>query len=123
MTPPANGRGFSRPVRPVGAADNDGEHGAMIEQPDDNPYAPVSPGQALAPDPDPDPDPVTVTLPDGRRLEFADPVTGGEIAAAIGPGLAKAAIAIRVDGKPRDIAAASHRGCHIPGGSCRIRPA
>jgi threonyl-tRNA synthetase len=111
MTPPANGRGFSRPVRPVGAADNDGEHGAMIEQPDDNPYAPVSPGQALAPDPDPDP--VTVTLPDGRRLEFADPVTGGEIAAAIGPGLAKAAIAIRVDGKPRDLAAVIDRDAAV----------
>jgi threonyl-tRNA synthetase len=83
----------------------------MIEQPDDNPYAPVSPGQALAPDPDPDP--VTVTLPDGRRLEFADPVTGGEIAAAIGPGLAKAAIAIRVDGKPRDLAAVIDRDAAV----------
>jgi threonyl-tRNA synthetase len=31
-------------------------------------------------------------------------VTGPEIAAAIGPGLAKAAIAIAVDGKPRDLA-------------------
>jgi threonyl-tRNA synthetase len=81
----------------------------MIEQPDDNPYAPVSPGQALAPDPDP----VTVTLPDGRRLEFADPVTGGEIAAAIGPGLAKAAIAIRVDGKPRDLAAVIDRDAAV----------
>jgi threonyl-tRNA synthetase len=81
----------------------------MIEQPDDNPYAPVSPGQALAPDPDP----VTVTLPDGRRLEFADPVTGGEIAAAMGPGLAKAAIAIRVDGKPRDLATVIDRDAAV----------
>jgi threonyl-tRNA synthetase len=48
--------------------------------------------------------PVVVTLPDGKRLEFAGPVSGGEIAAAIGPGLAKAAIAVRVDGRPRDLA-------------------
>jgi threonyl-tRNA synthetase len=50
------------------------------------------------------PAPVVVTLPDGKRLEFAGPVTGAEIAAAIGPGLAKAAIALRVDGRPRDLA-------------------
>ncbi|TMJ74156.1 MAG: threonine--tRNA ligase [Alphaproteobacteria bacterium] len=48
--------------------------------------------------------PVTVTLPDGSRREFADPVTGAELAAAIGPGLAKAAVAIKVDGRPRDLA-------------------
>jgi threonyl-tRNA synthetase len=44
-------------------------------------------------------------LPDGKRREFAGPVSGAEIAAAIGPGLAKAAIAIRVDGRVRDLAA------------------
>ncbi len=49
--------------------------------------------------------PVVVTLPDGKEREFAGPVTGAEIAAAIGPGLAKAAIAIRVDGRARDLAA------------------
>jgi threonyl-tRNA synthetase len=70
----------------------------MIEQPDDNPHAPVSPGQAHVPSP------VAVTLPDSKRLEFAGPVTGGDIAAAIGPGLAKAAIAVRVDNRPRDLA-------------------
>jgi threonyl-tRNA synthetase len=53
----------------------------------------------------PNPAPVVITLPDGKRLEFAAPVTGGGVAAAIGPGLAKAAIAIRVDGKSRDLAA------------------
>jgi threonyl-tRNA synthetase len=47
---------------------------------------------------------VGVILPDGKRLEFAGPVTGAEIAAAIGPGLAKAAIAVRIDGRPRDLA-------------------
>ena len=48
--------------------------------------------------------PVAVTLPDGSRREFPGPVTGAEIAAAIGPGLAKAAIAVKIDGKPRDLA-------------------
>src|SRR5437763_5485821 len=48
--------------------------------------------------------PLGVTLPDGKRLEFARPVTGADIAAAIGPGLAKAAIAVRIDGRPRDLA-------------------
>jgi threonyl-tRNA synthetase len=48
--------------------------------------------------------PLVVTLPDGSRREFAGPLTGAELAAAIGPGLAKAAIAVKIDGKPRDLA-------------------
>jgi len=50
------------------------------------------------------PAPIVVTLPDGKHLEFAGPVTGSEIAAAIGPDLARAAIAVRVDGRSRDLA-------------------
>jgi threonyl-tRNA synthetase len=41
----------------------------------------------------------TVRLPDGATREFPGPVTVAEIAASIGPGLAKAALAGRVDGK------------------------
>jgi len=48
--------------------------------------------------------PIRVTLPDGRCLEFSGPVTGSDIAGAVGPGLAKAAIAVRVDSQPRDLA-------------------
>jgi threonyl-tRNA synthetase len=48
--------------------------------------------------------PVAVTLPDGSRREFPGPVSGAAIAAAIGPGLAKAAIAMTIGGKPRDLA-------------------
>src|SRR5438874_408129 len=48
--------------------------------------------------------PLGVPWPAGKRLEFARPVTGAELAAAIGPGLAKAAVAIKVDGRPRDLA-------------------
>ena len=40
-----------------------------------------------------------IRLPDGAVKEFAAPVTVAEVAAAIGPGLAKAALAGRVDGK------------------------
>ena len=39
---------------------------------------------------------VTVTLPDGNALELADGATGADAAAAIGPGLARAALAIGV---------------------------
>jgi threonyl-tRNA synthetase len=48
--------------------------------------------------------PVALTLPDGSRREFPAPVSGADLAAAIGPGLAKAAIAVVVDGRPRDLA-------------------
>jgi threonyl-tRNA synthetase len=50
------------------------------------------------------PTPIAVTLPDGSHREFADPVSGADLAAAIGPGLAKAAIAIKLDGRARDLA-------------------
>src|SRR3954453_15267286 len=45
-----------------------------------------------------------ITLPDGSVRQFDAPVTGTEIAAAIGPGLAKAALAMQVDGVTRDLA-------------------
>ncbi|CAN5473057.1 threonine--tRNA ligase [soil metagenome] len=44
-----------------------------------------------------------ITLPDGSVREVAPGTTPADIAAAIGPGLAKAAIAARVDGEVRDI--------------------
>ncbi len=44
-----------------------------------------------------------ISLPDGSVREVAPGSTPGDIAAAIGPGLAKAAIAARVDGELRDI--------------------
>jgi threonyl-tRNA synthetase len=45
---------------------------------------------------------IQVTLPDGSQREFPGPVTVADIAASIGPGLAKAAIAGKVDGKVVD---------------------
>lgn len=44
-----------------------------------------------------------ITLPDGSVREVAPGATPADIAAAIGPGLAKAAMAARVDGEVRDI--------------------
>jgi threonyl-tRNA synthetase len=44
-----------------------------------------------------------VTLPDGKELELADGATGADAAASIGPGLAKAALAVKVDGITRDL--------------------
>jgi len=46
---------------------------------------------------------VAITLPDGGVREFDGPVTGEQVAAAIGPGLAKAAVIVKVDGTPRDL--------------------
>jgi len=47
---------------------------------------------------------VNVTLPDGTELELADDATGADAAAAIGPGLARAALAVRQNGEVRDLA-------------------
>ena len=47
-----------------------------------------------------------ITLPDGSRRDFPGPVTVAEVAASIGAGLAKAALAGNVDGKLVDT---SHR--------------
>jgi len=46
---------------------------------------------------------VVITLPDGSVREYPRPVTGAEVARSIGPGLAKAALAVRVDGKLADL--------------------
>jgi threonyl-tRNA synthetase len=46
---------------------------------------------------------VTIVLPDGGRRTFEHTVTGTELAAAIGPGLAKAAVAMEVDGELWDL--------------------
>ncbi len=44
-----------------------------------------------------------ITLPDGSVKEMPEGSTPADVAAAIGPGLAKAALAARVDGELRDI--------------------
>ena len=64
--------------------------------------------------------PVKVTLPDGTPLELPDGATGADAAAAIGPGLARAALAVAV-GHPeageepevRDLARPLPDGSHV----------
>ena len=103
----------------------------MIDQPGDNPHTPISPTQANTSGPVAmtkrrrrsrrsgparpahAPGPVAVTLPDGRRLSFDAPITGREVASTIGPGLARAAIAIRVDGKACDLATVIDRDAAV----------
>jgi threonyl-tRNA synthetase len=57
---------------------------------------------------------IVVTLPDGKSLELGAGATGADAAAAIGPGLAKAALAIEVDGELRDL------GAPLPEGGAKI---
>ena len=46
---------------------------------------------------------VAITLPDGSVRRYERPVSGGDVAADIGPGLAKAALAARVNGELWDL--------------------
>jgi len=46
---------------------------------------------------------VQLTLPDGSNRAYDGPVTGAEVAADIGPGLAKAALAVKIDGTLADL--------------------
>ncbi len=46
---------------------------------------------------------VALTLPDGSVRRYDGPVSGAQLAADIGPGLAKAAIAVRLDGELADL--------------------
>jgi threonyl-tRNA synthetase len=54
-----------------------------------------------------------VFLPDGTELELEDGATGADAAAAIGAGLARAALGIRADGELRDLSAPLEDGARI----------
>jgi threonyl-tRNA synthetase len=54
-----------------------------------------------------------ITLPDGSVRAFDRPVAGTEIAAAIGPGLARAALAMKVDGRLTDLSAEIDRDASV----------
>lgn len=56
---------------------------------------------------------IAITLPDGSKREFPGPVKVSEIAAAIGAGLAKAALAGRVDGKLVDLSDTVDRDAEV----------
>jgi threonyl-tRNA synthetase len=55
-----------------------------------------------------------ITLPDGKILDFPQPVTGQKVAETIGPGLAKKAIGVKLDGAEiRDLQRPIERDCAI----------
>ncbi len=54
-----------------------------------------------------------ITLPDGSQRTYTEAVTIGKIAADIGPGLAKAAVAGRVDGKLVDLSDPIERDANV----------
>ncbi|MGB2710416.1 MAG: threonine--tRNA ligase [Conexibacter sp.] len=54
-----------------------------------------------------------ILLPDGTPLQLDDGATGADAAAAIGAGLARAALAVKVDGQPRDLAAPLRDGARL----------
>ncbi|HEX8876314.1 MAG TPA: threonine--tRNA ligase [Phycisphaerales bacterium] len=55
----------------------------------------------------------TITLPDGSKKSFDKPVSGKDIAASIGAGLAKAALGVKIDGELRDLATVIDRDASI----------
>src|SRR3989440_10109988 len=56
-------------------------------------------------------------LPDGKILDLPEGATGADAAAATGPGLARAALAIKVDGELRDLSRPLPRSANgNPGG-------
>jgi threonyl-tRNA synthetase len=54
-----------------------------------------------------------ILLPDDTELALDDGATGADAAAAIGAGLARAALAVKVDGELRDLAAPLHDGARL----------
>ena len=56
---------------------------------------------------------VAITLPDGSTRRYEKPITGADVATDIGPGLAKAALAVRVSGTIRDLSAVIESDCDL----------
>jgi threonyl-tRNA synthetase len=54
-----------------------------------------------------------VVLPDGKRLDLSEGATGADAAKAIGPGLARAAVGVRVDGRLGDLLAPLPEGARL----------
>jgi threonyl-tRNA synthetase len=56
---------------------------------------------------------IRITLPDGSVRCYEHPVSGAEVAADIGAGLAKAALALRIDGVMKDLATIIDRDARV----------
>ena len=56
---------------------------------------------------------IKLTLPDGQIREYDAPITGADVANDIGPGLAKAALAIRINDEMRDLSSLIEKNCNF----------
>ena len=56
---------------------------------------------------------LSITLPDGSERSLPEGATGADLAASIGPRLAKDAVVVEVDGDPTDLAAPLHDGATV----------
>ena len=56
---------------------------------------------------------INLTLPDGQIKQYNKPVTGDFVAEDIGSGLAKAALAIKVDGLMKDLSFVIEKDCNL----------
>ena len=56
---------------------------------------------------------VAITLPDGSVRNYDGTVTGEKLAADIGPGLAKAALAVKINGEMRDLSRPIESDCTV----------
>ncbi len=54
-----------------------------------------------------------VLLPDGKQLDVPEHATGKDVAEAIGPGLARAALGVRIDGKLSDLQSGVPSGAKV----------
>jgi threonyl-tRNA synthetase len=61
---------------------------------------------------------ISVVLPDETRVELPAGSSSADLAAAIGPGLARAAIAARVDGELHDLGRPLEQGARVLGQGC-----
>jgi threonyl-tRNA synthetase len=56
---------------------------------------------------------IHITLPDGSQRSYDQPVSGAEIAASIGKGLARDALALKLDGELKDLTALVDRDARV----------
>jgi threonyl-tRNA synthetase len=56
---------------------------------------------------------VKLTLPDGKIREYDAPLSGADVAADIGPGLAKAALAVRINDEMKDLSLLIDDDCNF----------
>ena len=56
---------------------------------------------------------ISVLLPDDSRTELPAGASAADLAAAVGPGLARAAVAARVDGELWDLGRPLEDGAHV----------